>query len=466
MRAAAPAARRAATRAYCTHPYNYTDSDLKQNWQTEQLSYKPTGVAAAAATVHSTGVRIVSKDLGGPSSSVAFWVDAGAMYESTGKAGVSDAIAEMLFSSNLASSDFHAFKTYQGAAASYTPMQAGKRWIGAKVTCRRDLVPVVVQRLSENIFIPRFAGHELTKVREVLENKTVTRDHDPEQFCADKAVEVAFTGSPLGNLVTVPEYNVDNITSTDLIDHWSKFFTAPRIILAGVNVSNSELATSFDKAEFSHLAANSHSHDGHELLPLPTEQSSYVGGQFRSFSRLTEKFPAQKFYDDAHVVYARRAFGRQTLKDYAATLVSQALLGVSSGPLAVGASKGYLQAFDQISLLGVQARARPGTAADLVKAGAAAVNGLGAASADDVSIAKKVASVSFEASIGTHDGLLNFIALHSSPAGLAAEPEDILEAISGVTQGDVKRVADYAQAAPATLAAVGDLSTVPAIQAL
>eukprot|EP00756_Hemistasia_phaeocysticola_P010731 Hpha_TRINITY_DN15039_c1_g1::TRINITY_DN15039_c1_g1_i1::g.124857::m.124857 len=466
MRAAAPAARRAATRAYCTHPFNYTDTDLKQSYFAQDLSHKPSGVAAAASTVHSSGIRIVSKDLGGPSSSVAFWIDAGAIYESTGKAGVSDAVAEMLFSSNLASSDYHVFKTYQAAAASTTPVQVGKRWIGAKVQCRRDLVPIVVQRLSENLFIPRFAGHELTKVREVLENKTVTRDHDAQQYAADRAVEAAFTGSPLGNLVTVPEYNVDNLTSADLIDHWSKFFVAPRIILAGVNVSNEELSTSFDSAEFSNLATNTHSHDGHDLLPLPTEQSSYVGGQSRSFSRLTEKFPGQKFYDDAHVVYARRAFGRQSLKDYAATLVSQALLGGPSRTLAAGASTGYLQSFDQVGLLGVQLRSRPDAAGEQVKAAAAAVNGLGSSSAEDVAVAKKVASVAFEASTSSHAGLLSFFAVHSGASGLAAEPEDIQDAISAVTQSDIKRVSDYAQAAPATLAAVGDLSTVPAIQAL
>eukprot|EP01062_Namystynia_karyoxenos_P056106 TRINITY_DN47055_c0_g1_i1.p1 TRINITY_DN47055_c0_g1~~TRINITY_DN47055_c0_g1_i1.p1 ORF type:complete len:462 (+),score=185.73 TRINITY_DN47055_c0_g1_i1:88-1473(+) len=455
--------RATARRGYCTHAYNYTAASLSEPYIMEVPKRNPVGATAATSSVHKNGMRVITKDNGGAASSVAFWVDAGAIYEQADNAGVSDAVTEMLYKSNLISSDYHMFKTFQHCAANYSTGQVGKRWIGMKLDCRRDLVGPLMQRLCEAMFVPRFAGHELTNVREKLESKAATADHDAASYLTEQTAATAFQGSALANSSTVPEYNVDKLTSTDLVNWWAQHFVPQRILLCGVNVSNEELSGAFDAAEWSGCGVENPSHAGLELLPVSPQQGMYVGGQYRQFVRITDKFSRQKWYNDVHVVYARRGFGRHNTKDYAASLVAAALLGPCTA--ACGTS-GFVQSFDSIGLVGGRVRARPDDAGALVKAMAAEVNAVGSASGEKLAAARKVAAVGFLNSVESREGLLDFFALHSNPCGLAVQPEDVAAAIHAVTEADLKRVSDFMQAAPPTLACYGDLSTVPALQNL
>eukprot|EP01065_Artemidia_motanka_P044582 TRINITY_DN636_c7_g1_i1.p1 TRINITY_DN636_c7_g1~~TRINITY_DN636_c7_g1_i1.p1 ORF type:complete len:496 (+),score=204.39 TRINITY_DN636_c7_g1_i1:122-1489(+) len=454
--------RAAAARAYCTFPH--TDASLSKAFISTAERQSAAAVQPPSSSHHPSGIRVVTQDLGGATSSVAFWVDCGAVYETADEAGVSAALAEMMFKSNLQSSDYHMFKTFQHAACNYHTCQVGKRWVGMKVECRRDIVGDMMKHLVEGMFVPRFAPHELSMLREKLESKAATLEHDAAAFARMQAVSTAFSGSPLANPDYVPEYNVDNLTSTDIINWWAQHFSPSRIILAGVNVSSSMLTAAFEEAEYSNCAANNPSHAGVTVPSLSPQQGMYSGGQFRKFVRATEKFATQRFYDDVHVVYARRGFGRQNVKDYATTLVAAGSVG--GVPAARCGRYGFSECYDSVGLVGGQLRCRPGDAAAQVKQMAEAVNAAGSLAGEGLASARKRAAVSFMSTVESRDGLLDFFALHSNAGGLAVQPDEVLDAIASVTEADMKRVAEYMKALPPTLVAYGDLSATPALQAL
>eukprot|EP00755_Sulcionema_specki_P006335 Sspe_Gene.35177::Locus_17058_Transcript_2_2_Confidence_0.667_Length_1204::g.35177::m.35177 len=271
----------------------------------------------------------------------------------------------MLFKSNLLSSDYHMFKTFQNSAANYTTGQIGKKHLFMKVECRRDVVGELMKRMCEGMFAPRFAAHELSMVRERVENMAEVEDHSPREYTLSKLVETAFTGSPLANSPTCPAYNVDAITSEDLINWWASFFVPKRITLAGVNVTQEELLTAYEGAEWSSANADGPSHANPPLIPSPINQEAgYHGGVWTQFMRRTDKFPAQQHYNDVHVAFARRGMGHTSVQNYATMLVAAGILGGDlEGQLG---SQGIYEGFSQTGLIGGLLRSRPNEAGEKV----------------------------------------------------------------------------------------------------
>eukprot|EP00659_Diplonema_papillatum_P006897 gene6897-10582_t len=250
-----------ARRGYCTWPYNYCDVPLNQAYPCPVTKRVPPSPQNAQGSAMANGTKIVVQDNGQATSLVGIYVDAGCMYEPTEKHGVSDFVSKMFFRSNLQSSDFHMFKTFQHAGANYWSGSVGKKLIAAKVECRRDTVPEIMTRLTEGFFVPRYAPHEMKNVREILENNAVTRTHHQKNYAVDLFTKTAFAGSPLANDTECPAFNVDALSHEDLINWWSTYFTPDRVTLAGVNVTQEELMAAYEQSDWS--TANTVSHPSH-----------------------------------------------------------------------------------------------------------------------------------------------------------------------------------------------------------
>eukprot|EP01062_Namystynia_karyoxenos_P072398 TRINITY_DN6852_c0_g2_i1.p2 TRINITY_DN6852_c0_g2~~TRINITY_DN6852_c0_g2_i1.p2 ORF type:complete len:487 (+),score=161.38 TRINITY_DN6852_c0_g2_i1:106-1461(+) len=440
----------AGVRRYCTHPYVYSDRNMRATYgkAPPALDLAPSGPEQSATP---TGVRVRTQDNGEATALVAFYVDAGCIYESAADAGTAHYLSEMLYKSNLVSSDYHQFKRFQHSAANYWTGQLQKRWLTAKVECRRDLVPEMVAAMCEAMFIPRFAAHELANVRELVENKAATRDHNAVEYARAAACDTAFQGSPYGNSALCPSYNVDTIQSSDIVNWWSRTFLPERIQLVGVNVSQQELVDAFNGAEWSACSPGGPSHSGVLALPAPDASGSYVGGELRQFVRATDKFASQRFYNDVVIAYGRKGLGRQDTKECAAMLVCAA--AAEGDPL--------YEHFDDTGLVGGVVRVRPGEADGAVRALAAAVNGTGSLSGDRLAMAKKRAAAGLLAAVDTREGLADFLVLHGG-----RPPAELLAAVGAVSAADLKRAADCMQAAPPTMVAYGDLSSTPSLATL
>eukprot|EP01061_Rhynchopus_euleeides_P001174 TRINITY_DN10835_c0_g2_i1.p1 TRINITY_DN10835_c0_g2~~TRINITY_DN10835_c0_g2_i1.p1 ORF type:complete len:463 (+),score=191.23 TRINITY_DN10835_c0_g2_i1:62-1450(+) len=459
------AKRMVARRAYCTFPYDYCDIPMDKAYPCAAQKRSAPAASTVSGQRLSNGTRVVTQDQGQATSLVSLYVDAGAVYESPEKAGVADFLSKMVFRSNLQSSDFHVYKTFQHAGANYWSNQVNSTLIGAKVECRRDVVPDVMRRLVESAFIPRFPTHEMKLEREVLDNQVATQKLDPKKMVTDLFTKFAFYGSSLANSDQCPDYNVDSLTHDDLIQHWSTYYVPKRVILAGVNVSQEELVAAYNKAEWS--SANTDEHPSHkEATPALSvgETDLYVGGQDSVFFRRSETFVRQQFYDDVYVAYGRKGLGFQNTGDLATQLVAAGSIG---GAIGDGFGfEGLVRAFPKNSAVGGLVRVRPDAADGAVRCMAAAVNSVGALSGAKLEDAKKVAAVTFLKSISTREGLVDFLALHSSADGVGKTPEDVLAAIAKVSEADLKKLHEVMQSADPTYVSVGDLKQVPNVKAL
>ena len=206
------ASRLAVQKRACTFPYNYCDINMDQAYPCPATKRSPPTPTAATGHSLPNGTRVVSQDNGAATSLVSVSIDAGSIYDAPGKEGTADFLSKMFFRSNLQSSDFHVFKTFQHAGANYWSNQVGKRFLTAKVECRRDTVEDVMKRLVEGAFIPRFSPHEMKLERETLETAVVTAKHDGKTFTMNLFNKLAFNGTPLSTSAMCPAHNVDHLT--------------------------------------------------------------------------------------------------------------------------------------------------------------------------------------------------------------------------------------------------------------
>eukprot|EP01059_Diplonema_ambulator_P037046 TRINITY_DN95_c0_g2_i1.p1 TRINITY_DN95_c0_g2~~TRINITY_DN95_c0_g2_i1.p1 ORF type:complete len:461 (+),score=186.31 TRINITY_DN95_c0_g2_i1:48-1430(+) len=454
-----------ARRGYCTFPYNYCDIPLSGNYPCPATKRVPTDPQNATGVKLNNGSKVIVQDNGQATSLVSFYIDAGARYEPKGKEGVSQMVNEMLLKSNLQSSDFQVYKTFQHAGANYWTSQIDKKLLSVKVECRRDTVNEIVSRLCEGLFVPRFAPHEMNLVREKLDNAAQCRNHDQKQYISDMFVRAAFPGSGLANDDECPAFNVDSITHDDLINWWGSYFTPERITLAGVNISSEELSAAYEKAEWS--SANTADHPTHKNANPTTEVdqvNAYYGGTQQEFFRKSDTFKTQMYYNDVFVAYGRKGTGHNAIKDYAAMLVAAGSVGPSFG--AGFGTEGVVRSFEGTALVGGMVRCRPEHAEGAVKALAGTVNAVGKLEGADLEAAKKSAAVNFLSATNSREGLLDFLVLHAGSASIGKTVPAVLQAIGEVTAADMKKLGEVMQASAPTYTAFGDLSKVPSLRAL
>ena len=204
--------RLAAARRHCTFPYNYCDVKMSEAYPTPAQRRVPTDPQAAGGQKLPNGSRIVAQDNGQATSLVSIFVDAGAKYETADNQGVADFVNRMLFKSNLQSSDFAVAKTFQHAAANNWTSQVNNTLLSAKVECRRDAVGETVKKLVEGAFIPRFAEHEMYKVRDELDNSVDTAKLDGKQYTLDLLNANAFNGASIASTGYAPKYNINKLS--------------------------------------------------------------------------------------------------------------------------------------------------------------------------------------------------------------------------------------------------------------
>eukprot|EP01065_Artemidia_motanka_P027469 TRINITY_DN32677_c0_g1_i1.p1 TRINITY_DN32677_c0_g1~~TRINITY_DN32677_c0_g1_i1.p1 ORF type:complete len:452 (+),score=160.42 TRINITY_DN32677_c0_g1_i1:92-1447(+) len=451
MRAARPLMLSAARRGYCTHPFHYSDRNMRAVYC--KVAPQQPSSAAGVETVRVGEMKVTTQDRGEATSLIAFYVDGGPIYEESSKAGVSHYVADMLFKSNLISSDYQMFKTFQHAAVNPSTGIVGQRYIAGKVECRRDLVPEMMSRMCEGMFVPRFAAHELTMLRELAENRAETSWHNFGEHVRSKLTETAFQGTSYAAPRHCPAHNVESIQSADLVEWWARTFLPSRVHLVGINVSQSELVDAYGEAEWS--SANSASNPSHldvEPLSAPSADASYCGGEFTSFMRQTDKFPTQKFYNDVVVGYARKGAGTNDLSGTAAMLVAASAVPSGADP--------FFKSFADAGLTGGVVRCRPGDADGAVRALACAVNQVGKLSGSDLEAAKSRAVVGMLSYVDTREGLADFLAQS------AHTPSELIDAIGAVDAAAMKKIGDKMQSAPATYVAVGDLTGCPKASSL
>lgn len=263
--------------------------------------------------------------------------------------------------------------------------------------------------------------------------------------------------SPLASERSLPYFKPDTIRS-HMLDH----FAPERMVLVGVNVAHSEL---------SKWAMRSFA--DYNAIPLktrPETKADYTGGDLR----LEGKSPF------AHVAIALESvpWGQQELAPI--TLLQTILGGGSAVSNTIGSgvtsrlSKQILKqspyvesiaafntSYSDSGLFGVYGVAQPDQAGDMVKAIAKVLTGLTSVGKDELDKAKAILKGKMLRQADDDLELLQDLGQQLLLSGRYGSPTDFAKIIDGVTEAQVTAAAKKLLSSKLTLAAYGDIHTVP-----
>lgn len=150
---------------------------------------------------------------------------------------------------------------------------ASREQMAYSIDVPKPLVPAALEVLCDAVLNPKFEPHEVAAAKTRLAADVASLKDNPQAALLEAVHEVAFEGG-LARPLVAPAPAVAALTPAALADFVGAHYTAPRIVLAGAGVSQSDLAG---------LAA--------PMLetvrggaPAPAPRSAYVGGDARTFA--------------------------------------------------------------------------------------------------------------------------------------------------------------------------------------
>ncbi|RPB15560.1 LuxS/MPP-like metallohydrolase [Morchella conica CCBAS932] len=419
------------------------------------VSNQRRGMAAAVANpfhysvADATGIKVTSRDDGGPTTSLAIVARGGSRYESA--PGVAHALEKFAFKSTTKRSSLRLQRESELLGGTLSS-SLSKENIVLRANFLRDDLPYFVEALGEVLTKTKYTPHEFDEeVSETISYELHNHAHTASSIALETAHNVAFhngLGSPTVALtkkylndVTVPSYAASVYTRGNIaivasgapqaaLEKWTKEF------LADVPAGNGPSTT----------------------------PAKYYGGENRVYTpvgnALTIAFPgsagAPKFQPE-YTVLAYLLGGQSTIKwSTGSSLLSQTTAGIQ-GVSAVAKHSAYTDA----GLLHITIS---GPASALKSAGTAAVkaiNELANVKAEDVKKAIAQAKYDVLAAIEDRSIGLEVIGQAVIASGSAPQVADTVKGLEGVTLDAVKKAVKSILGGKATYAAVGDVHMLP-----
>eukprot|EP01084_Bolivina_argentea_P278583 475972_1 len=420
------------TRGFITDTsFNSSHLNLEEPWPST-LPTTPKLPRAPVTTVStlSNGLQVVSRETQANTASIGLLVGCGSCDEGASGSGSALLLQNAAFKSTTERSALRLNRDMELAGVSACA-SGGREHMLYSAVCLSDRVGVAVSAIGETAINPRFSKWELDDIKKKTAAVDLIDFYGDGTALLNEAIHAAAfeKESPLGH-----SYFSSTQSDVDISDFASRFFTTGSMVLAGNGVSHAELVA---HAEASALgSANQNSVQARAASP-------YVGGEFRvpASSPLTYIAVAVK--------------GPEGQKGKAATSVLKKALQarVSVEPYE---ARAFSHSFTDNGLVGYCAAVDNASAGSVAKSLASILTGFGKSpiTSTELKEAKLAALISHltaceEPSIGA--GLLAL--------GVNGANYNDLD-IESISNADLKL------GGPLSVAVVGDIASVPRIDAL
>jgi processing peptidase subunit alpha len=459
--------------------FNFGHPDM-----TEKFPMPPQATAASTTATDTgvvvtrlpNGVRVITHDRQGPQTSVGVYVEAGPIFDPAALPGLSYVMRWSLPTSNLENSLYQIDRAHRAFGASSEHTEVRKRWLGWKLEARTDSWRKPLESLLSCISVPRFPETDIERYRDTMDTLLEEqRWQRPREYVVDQLETHAFFKEPLGNPRLVPPTLNDNCTSQSLIDHWARLFVPSNVIVAGVNVSNTELCLAYENAPFPHSASAPHHQraNSQPALKLKDEAVQYTGGEGQEpEARAKHMGTSPDMRVDTTGALGFKVGGRGDLAAFANSLVLQQVLDIHL--------EDSLRAFRSEGMDGLRSFYRPYTGAGLL--GLTFFGPNTDSTKYVVEAAKTFKSLKFDkdiisaatqrATVAFYHNELEYQRDYLDFLGTSLVGEthvsaaDVLKAIRGTTSDTVAKLHQSATNGKASLFATGETMTLPSLRQL
>ncbi|GLD94421.1 hypothetical protein PINS_up003032 [Pythium insidiosum] len=442
-RSVAPCAVRPATRAF----FAPSASAMAQLSVAEEFPGVPRATPAArpapqlTTSVSSSGLKLASDTSDALVATLGVEIAAGSRVESDANAGASQLLAKMAFRATTARSDLRLFRDIE-ALGGVVHKAAGRDFVRYNISVLPDAVEAAAEILAETTLAPRFAHWDVA-----IQKNQVRVEAEQIAACAERTVfenvhaAAFYDDATLGRPVVTAE-NLAALDEDALAAFYEQYATTASLALVGAGVDHSTLTN----------IANAHFADVATAAKAPAHAAAhYVGGESR-VKRATRNTYVALGFETAGAASAQ--FG-----------ASRVLQGLLQHRLGVKHASAFLSTFEDVGLVGLAGRAAHAETGALVNAFVAEIKKAASApaSAEELAAAKKLVALEAAAALSSRQGRMQVLGAAALQQRAPASP---LAVVEGVSAQDVQQLAQKALASRPSLAAVGQLSNLPHIDAV
>lgn len=194
-------------------------------------------------TTLENGIKVASEDSFGQFSTIGVVIDAGSRYEVDYPAGLSHLLEKLSFQSTVkfkTNDDITQEMEKIGGLADCTSFRDA---IIYGTSCFTSGVPTVMEVLSEAVLQPRLTDQEIEEQKMVVqfELENLEMKLDPEPALTDLIHAAAFRENTVGLPKLCPPENIGKFNSSILMDYFKRYYQPSRMVIAGVNVEHQHL---------------------------------------------------------------------------------------------------------------------------------------------------------------------------------------------------------------------------------
>ncbi|CAE7736098.1 MPPalpha1 [Symbiodinium microadriaticum] len=468
------------------------------------------------------GMKIASIDKQGLTARLGLYVHAGARFEVPGNLGAAHMSALMGFRSTAHLSHLRTVKTLEQLGAHLSSSAtAGREEIAYQVQLQREYMPLAVPLMVGNVLFPRLLPWEVKAAQSDVPTSKQALTKDADTMVSELLHKAAYCNNTLGLSPFASERSMGYFTPETIRTYMLDHFAPERMVFVGVNVDHAELSkwvmrARAERAIFK-IVDNSvdvERESGRALLAcfklsppnlrsvsqalgatLSRGQSKCGRGAFADYNAIPlkkrEEKKAQYTGGDmrlegaspyCHLALGQRfestAFGQTELAPVA---LVQALLsggsaiysGIGSGVTSrlstqvlrqspyVESCAAFNTSYSDSGLFGVYGVCQPEKASEMAMAMASALKGLSSVSKEELAKAKAMLKGKMFRQADDDSELMQDMGQQVLLTGKYGSAAEFGKIIDGVTEADVTAAAKKILGSKLSLAAYGDVHSVP-----
>jgi len=435
-------------------------------------------------TTLENGIKVASEDSFGQFSTVGVVIDAGSRYEVDYPSGLSHLLEKLSFQStvNFQSNDDITQELEKfGGMADCTSFRDA---IIYGASCFTSGLPTIMEVLSEGVLQPKLTDQEIEEQKMVVqfELENLEMRPDPEPILTDLIHAAAFRDNTVGLPKLCPPENIGKFNSSILRDYLKRYYQPSRMVIAGVNVEHQHLID-LTRTYFVEKKPVWYK-EGEEPETPDRSIAQYTGGIIKDHRTEPRINPGPTPLPElAHLSIGLKSCHYED-PDFFAFTVLNTMMGGGGSFSAGGPGKGmysrlYLNVLNRYywiysatafhhsyadsGVFCIHGSCHPSQLRDLVQVFVKEYFALANSGISEVEVARAKKQLQSMLMMNLESRVIVFEDIGRQVLGLnkRKSPRELFESIENVTVDDIKRVSSRMLASKPSVAALGNLSSLP-----
>ena len=445
-------------------------------------------------TVLSNGLRVASENRFGQFCTVGVLLDSGPRYEIAYPSGISHFLEKLAFGSTMTYKNKDEIMLALEKHGGICDCQASRDTFVYAASAERHGLDTVVQILGDIVLRPQITDEEINTARQMIrfELESLLTRPEQEPILMDMIHAAAYRNNTLGLPKICPEENIDHIHRKVLLEYLHDHYTPNRMVVAGVGIEHEHLISTVEKYFVEKKSIwKEEEKENNAAVPLgklantvDASIAQYTGGYVLEECNVPVYAGPSGLPELSHVVIGLEGCSHQD-PDFVAMCVLNMMMGGGGSFSAGGPGKGmytrlytnvlnryhwlysataYNHAYSDTGLFCIHASCTPSHVREMVEVIVhEMVTMTNNITDSELARAKKQLQSMLLMNLEQRPVVFEDIGRQVLATGSRKRPEYFIQAIDAISKEDIHNVARRLLKSPPSVAARGEVRTVPSI---